>query len=723
MFSMRDWYRAAGVAKGERREFRSAMKSLGESGGRRKGGKHARHRAIGEAVETPYGARGTGRGKGGGEIQREGRLRMTREGRTIVIPDSPGEPAIRIPGRALSGSLPKDRVLVRLERRRGGAPPYGKIVRIIERGIREFVGRYATVGNRPFVRFRDREADLLLAVEVPGKQAPAPGELVLAEIAEYPSAGREGRARIVRVLGENHTMDTIALAVTSARGIPADFSEEALEEAMHIPKMVRVGGGKRKRGEEEGPPRIDQRSLPFVTIDGEDARDFDDAVCLVRERGRDRLLVAIADVSHYVPVGGNIDRDAYSRGTSVYFPDRCIPMLPPSLSEGICSLRPGVNRLTVTVDIPINQQGRPEPASFGASVIRSRARLTYDEVHTFLSQPGRREQGGKVTREIGDMLLRMNTVAGRLTIARMGRGALDLDLPEAKIFVRDGLPRQVAATPRWKSHRLIEEFMLLANTAVAEYLSSREFPLLFRIHEQPAEDRMEEFEDAAAKLLKRVRVTDRRSIASRLQWWVSAARGGKYEKHVNMLLLRSLMLARYGPERKGHFGLALSRYTHFTSPIRRYPDLVVHRVLKAALGIGKKEYAPYLKTVAEAGDEMGERLSDRERQAMEAERDVERRAKALYLSSRTGETLPGIIMSVTGYGFYVELEDCPVEGFVHVSTLRDDEYRFSAERGDWQGVFRKRRFSLGDRLLVRLRRADVDRGEIDFLFVEKLPDA
>jgi ribonuclease R len=190
-----------------------------------------------------------------------------------------------------------------------------------------------------------------------------------------------------------------------------------------------------------------------------------------------------------------------------------------------------------------------------------------------------------------------------------------------------------------------------------------------------------------------------------------------------MLLLRSLMLARYGPERKGHFGLALSRYTHFTSPIRRYPDLVVHRVLKAALGIGKKEYAPYLKTVAEAGDEMGERLSDRERQAMEAERDVERRAKALYLSSRTGETLPGIIMSVTGYGFYVELEDCPVEGFVHVSTLRDDEYRFSAERGDWQGVFRKRRFSLGDRLLVRLRRADVDRGEIDFLFVEKLPDS
>ncbi len=723
MFSMRDWYRAAGVAKGERREFRAAMKSLGESGGRKKNRKYARHRATDDEVETPFTTRATGRGKKGGEIQREGRLRMTREGRPIVIPDFPGEPVIRIPGRALSGSLPKDRVLVRLERRRGGAPPYGKIIRIIERGIREFVGRYTMVGNRPFVRFRDREADLLLAVEAPDRQAPAPGELVLAEIAEYPSAGREGRARIVRTLGKDHTMDTISLAVTSARGIPADFSEEALEEAMRIPKTVHVGGGMRKRSDGEGFPRIDQRSLPFVTIDGEDARDFDDAVCLVRERGRDRLLVAIADVSHYVPVGGNIDRDAYSRGTSVYFPDRCIPMLPPSLSEGICSLRPGSNRLTVTVDIPLNEQGLPQPASFYPSVIRSSARLTYDEVHTFLTRQGRKEKGGKIRKEIGAMLLRMKSVAGRLTIARIGRGALDLDLPEAKISVSDGLPRQVAARPRWESHRLIEEFMLLANTAVAEYLSSREFPILFRIHEQPAEDRMEEFEDAAAKLLKRVRTTDSRDIASRLQWWVTAARGGKYEKHVNMLLLRSLMLARYGPERKGHFGLALSRYTHFTSPIRRYPDLVIHRVLKAALGIGEREYAPYLETITEKGNEMGARLSDRERQAMEAERDVEQRAKALYLCPRTGETWSGIITSVTGYGFYVELEDCPVEGFVPISTLRDDEYRFSADRRDWQGVFRKRRFSLGDRLLVRLRRADVDRGEIDFLFVEKLPDS
>ncbi len=720
MSSIRDWYRAAGVAKGERRGFRAAMKNLGEERGRRKEGKFPRIPARGKSSASRDLRGGEGKKKRR-EVQQEGRLRMTREGRSIVVTDSPGEPAIRIPGDALSGALPKDRVLVRLEKRRGRAPSYGKIIRIVERGMREFVGRYATAGKRPLIRFRDREADLLLPAEVPDGLDPAPGELVLAEIAEYPSAGKEGRARIVRLLGESHTMDTLSLAVTSARGLPETFSEDALEEASRVPPTVRFMGGKKKGSEGVSLPRVDQREMPFVTIDGEDARDFDDAVCLVRERGRDRLLVAIADVSHYVPAGGHIDRDAYERGTSVYYPDRCIPMLPPSLSEGVCSLKAGVNRLTVTVDIPFNEQGEPKPASFYLSVIRSRARITYDDAHAFLARQGAGRGREKIRGEIGEMLRRMETVAGRLTLARVGRGALDLDLPEAKIVVRGGLPRQVAAVPRWESHRLIEEFMLLANTAVAEFLSSRNMPFLFRIHEQPAADRMEEFEEEAARILMTVPATKGRDISSRLQAWAAAARGGKYERHINMLLLRSLMLARYGPETVGHFGLALSRYTHFTSPIRRYPDLVLHRVLKAALG--DRGYAPYVKMVSASGKEMGAHLSGRERKAMEAERDVEQRAKALYLSSRAGEKFTGFITSLTGYGFYVELDDCLVEGFVPISTLRDDEYRYSADRGEWRGIVRKRSLSPGDRLVVRLRRADVDRGEIDFLFVEKLPDS
>src|SRR5512134_1769659 len=722
--NVHDWYRLAGVSKGERRLFRAALKSVGEGYGRRGKGKFRRRPAT-EGTGGP----GTHRGassrsgeKGHAGTVREGRLRFTREGRPLVVPDSPDEPSIRIPGHALAGAWPKDRVRVRLEHRRGGGPPYGRIVQVLERGIRSFVGRYSPIGEREFVRFRDRESDLHLPVMLPHGVRPAPGDLVLAEIERYPDRGEEGRARILRVLGKDHTMETIFLAVACARDLPVEFSGGALREAGEIPKTVRFPGAP-KRGE-EGPGvlrRVDQRDLPYVTIDGEDARDFDDAVCFVEDRGRSRLLVAIADVSRYVTTGSKIDGDAYARGTSVYLPDRAVPMLPPALSEGVCSLKPDVNRFTMTVEIPFDPQGRPGRASFYPSVIRSRARLTYDEVHAFLGGSPQRPGRGKVTPEIGEMLRRMEVAAGRLTLARADRGALDFDLPEARIAVVGGLPVKVEAVPRWESHRLIEEFMLLANTAVAEFLSERAYPFLSRIHEPPAEDRMEEFEDAASRLLRRGKVTERRDVSSRLQAWARAARGGKYEKHINMLLLRSLMLARYGPEQLGHFGLALSQYTHFTSPIRRYPDLVVHRVLKAALG--EKSLSPYAAALKEKGDEIGRHLSARERTAMEAERDVEQRAKALYLSTRIGESFTGVISSIVGFGFFVDLLECFAEGFIHISTLRDDDYRYSAERGEWYGALRKNRFSLGDRLRVRLRRADVDRGEIDLVYIEKLPES
>ncbi|HEY7586581.1 MAG TPA: VacB/RNase II family 3'-5' exoribonuclease [Candidatus Deferrimicrobiaceae bacterium] len=722
--NVRDWYRLAGVSKGERRLFRAALKSVGEGYGKRGKGKSRRGpaRESSGGTETPYGAPSRLSDKPHGGAVREGRLRFTREGRPLVIPDSPGEPAIRIPGHELSGAWPKDRVRVRLERRRGGAPPYGRIVQVLERGIRSFVGRYSPIGERKLVRFRDREADLHLPVKIPHGCAPEPGDIVLAEIDRYPGRGEEGEARILRVLGKDHTMETIFLAVSCARDLPVEFSEAAIREAEEIPQTVRFPGGRREDGAgPNGLQRVDQKDLPYVTIDGEDARDFDDAVCLVEEKGRARLLVAIADVSHYVTEGSRIDRDAYARGTSVYFPDRAVPMLPRALSEGVCSLKPGVNRFTMTVEIALDAQCRPGRASFYPSVIRSRARLTYDDVHAFLGGSSPRPGRGRISPEVGGMLRRMEIAAGRLTLARSNRGALDFDLPEAKITVEGGLPVKVEAYPRWESHRLIEEFMLLANAAVAEYLSAKGFTFLSRIHEPPAEDRMEEFEDAAARLLRRAKVTERRDVSSRLQAWAEAARGGKYEKFVNMLLLRSLMLARYGPEQLGHFGLALSQYTHFTSPIRRYPDLIVHRVLKAALG--DRSLASYASSLKESAAETGRHLSARERAAMDAERDVEQRAKALYLSKRVGEIFTGLISSVLAFGFFVELVECHAEGFIHISTLRDDDYRYSAERGEWYGAMRKTRFSPGDRLRVRVRRADVERGEIDLVYIEKLPDS
>lgn len=718
--SVRDWYKAAGVTKGERRIFRAALRSIGEKEQPTKAGKFRRRRedaAEGAGRRRPAGGRAP---PGEGPVV-EGRLRFTRDGRPLVIPDAEGAGVVRIPAHALGGAWPKDRVVVRLERRQGGAPSHGRIVRVVERGIRTFVGRYLVSGGRHHVRFRDREADLRLPAELAEGVSPEPGDLVEAEVVGYPGREEEGRVRIVEVLGKDHTMETIARAVASARGIPVAFSAAARSEAAAIPKAVRYVADEGGEEPATAPRRVDQRSLPFVTMDGEDARDFDDAVCLAERGGRERLLVAIADVSHYVPVGSDIDRDAYARGTSIYFPDRAIPMLPPELSEGVCSLRPGVNRLAMTVEIPVTPEGRPGPASFYPSVIRSRARLTYDEVHRFLAGEGGKVPKGKVSPVVGAMLRRMESLAGRLTLARAARGSLDFDLPEPKIAVSGGRPVRVEAAPRFESHRIIEEFMLLANTAVAEFLAGRDLPFLFRIHEPPAADRVDEFEDAAARLLRRAHVTDSRDVASRLRAWSAAARGGRFERHVNMLLLRTLMLARYGPEERGHFGLALTRYTHFTSPIRRYPDLVVHRALKAALG--ESRFAPCLRKLSDPGAGIGSHLSDRERAAMDAERDVEARAKALFMSARTGEAFEGIVSSVQKSGFFVELEDPFVEGFVHAATLRDDVYRFSEERAEWFGVLRKRRLSLGDRIVVRVRRADVERGEIDFVFVEKVPES
>ncbi|MBP2689279.1 MAG: RNAse, partial [Deltaproteobacteria bacterium] len=512
--------------------------------------------------------------------------------------------------------------------------------------------------------------------------------------------------------------------VTSAMDLPVTFPDPVLEAAQAVPQAVRLSarGGGVCHGEESH-PRVDMRDLPFVTIDGEDARDFDDAVCLVREGDGFRLFVAIADVAHYVAPGSPLDREAYLRGTSVYFPDRCVPMLPPELSEGVCSLKPGVNRLTMAVEIPIRPGGTPGTASFHPSVIRSRARLTYGEVHSFLGtgtleEKGGKHAGAKITAEIGRMLRDMATAAGGLTLSRFGRGALDLDLPEAEIAVVGGMPVSVKPSQRFESHRLIEEFMLLANTAVAEYLSGRGDAFLFRIHEEPASEKVEEFEAAAGKLLRRSRPTARRDTSSLLQAWAELARGGKFERAVHRMLLRSLMLARYGPETKGHFGLALSRYTHFTSPIRRYPDLLVHRVLKAALG--DRESSDSLRVLREKGPAIGTHLSERERLATEAERALEQRAKALFMAGQVGRTFAGAVSSLVSTGFFVELEDSMIDGMVHVSTLRDDEYRLSTDRMEWVGQYRKRRIGLGDRVRVRVRRADPDRGEVDFLLVEKM---
>jgi len=716
--TIKEWFREAGVEKGERRAFKAALKSVDSE--QLPGKKTKKALLQGKGRRSPSGESSDGfreeRGKKGEGRVLDGRVRFTREGRPFVVPEDPGLPIVRIPGHSLSGAWPKDRVRVRLERRKGAAPQYGRIEKILDRGIRTFVGRYSLSGKRSFVRFRDRDSDLLIEADLSDGIFAKTGDLVLAEIVEYPEKGFGGKALITQELGQSHSMETICLAVASSMDLPVVFPKDVADEASAIPQTVRLAAheeheGMVRRGDETL-TRLDMRHFAFVTIDGEDAKDFDDAVCIVPEGDGFRLHVAIADVGHYVALGSALDREAFLRGTSVYFPDRCIPMLPPALSEGVCSLKPDVNRLTMNVEIPIRPGGLTGQPSFYAAVIRSRARLTYTEVHERLC---RKDEG-----EIGRMLCHMATAAGWLTLARLGRGSLDLDLPEARIDVENGMPVSVFTAARHESHRIIEEFMLAANTAVAEFLAGRGNPILFRIHEEPAVDKVEEFEAAAGRLLRRSRSTDRRDVVSRLRAWAEIARGGKYEKIIQMMLLRSLMLARYDPEAKGHFGLALSRYVHFTSPIRRYPDLVIHRILRAALGDKAPASYKQVQVFTDKGAQIGIHLSGRERVAMDAERAVAARAKALFMSGHEGKTFEGVVISIVSSGFFVELDDWMVEGMVHISTLRDDEYRFSKDRMEWVGVYRRHRIALGDRVCVRVRRGDPDRGETDFLLVEKL---
>ena len=711
--AIKEWFREAGVEKGERRAFKAALKSVDMEGLSGKKKKKALCKGKGKRPLSgePSGDLRDGRGKTGDGRLIDGRVRFTREGRPFVVPEDPDLPVVRIPGHSLSGAWPKDRVKVRMERRKGAAPQYGRIEKILDRGIRTFVGRYTPSGKRSFVRFRDRDSDLLIEADLPDGIEAEAGDLVLAEISKYPERDFDGRALVIRGLGQSHSMETICLAVASSMDLPVVFAEDAVGEAEKIPQTVRLTTHEGMvRCGSETLPRTDMRHLAFVTIDGEDAKDFDDAVCIVPEGDGFRLHVAIADVSHYVAFGSALDREAFLRGTSVYFPDRCIPMLPLALSEGVCSLKPDVNRLTMNVEIPIRPGGLTGQPSFYAAAIKSRARLTYTEVHERLS---RKDEG-----EIGRMLRHMATAAGWLTSARLGRGSLDLDLPESRINVESGMPVSVVQAPRHESHRIIEEFMLAANTAVAEFLDRRGDPLLFRVHEEPAADKVDEFEAAAGRLMRRSRSTERRDMVSRLRAWTDIARGGKYEKIIQMMLLRSLMLARYDSEAKGHFGLALSRYAHFTSPIRRYPDLVVHRILRAALG--DKGPASYRQILEDKGAQIGTLLSGRERVAMDAERAVAARAKALFMSGHEGKNFEGAVVSMIPSGFFVELDDYMIEGLVHISTLRDDEYRFSKDRMEWVGVYRRRRIALGDRVCVRVRRGDPDRGETDFLLIEKL---
>ncbi len=631
-----------------------------------------------------------------------------------------------IPPERAGEAIHGDRVLVRIvtgrapgrggRRTREKARPdrlEGEIVRVIERPGIPIVGRIRRYRRRLYLTPLDQRYafDVLL---VEDSDEPAWEDCLAAvRLIGDPSRGDRPMGRLIEVLGREDDPGIEYKIVCFSHDIPLRFPQEVIDQA----------AGMEAPAAQERCGRLDLRSCCIITIDGESAQDFDDAVGLERRAdGGYRLGVHIADVGHYVSLDSPIDCEALRRGTSVYFPDRAVPMLPPRLSNQLCSLKPGEDRLTVSIFLEFDGRGARTGVELAESVIRSRERMTYSQVHRILTgedsaepyQAGRSasqaEPGASQLRPMLEAMLELSRLLRR---RRMARGALDLDLPEAEVsFDGKGRVRDVRKAPRWESHRLIEEFMLAANEAVAERLFSQGVPLLFRIHEDPDPDKVDRFLDLAKQYGHSPGPRGAGRAFAGLPELLERLSGMPEEPFLAKLLLRSLQQARYSDINSGHFGLASKLYTHFTSPIRRYPDLVVHRILKTVLA-GRHKTASarhYYRKL----EEIARLASQRERLALEAERTIVKWLCAEFMGRRLGDEFEARITGVKPSGFFVELERPFVEGFVSVQTLHDDYYGFKPRTQALVGERRRRTFRLGDSVRVRVDRVDRRRRQIDF---------
>jgi len=638
-----------------------------------------------------------------------GRLTCNPAGYGFVVPEKrgAGQGDLYVSAVNLKEALHGDRVVARVERMTPKGAE-GRIIRILERGLQRLVGRFESDGRYgghvvPF----DRRVLHELFIP-PGDEAGAtPGEMVSAEIVRPPTATRNPSGRVLAVLGRLDDPGVDLKVIMAKYDLPEHFSEEVEAEAARVPQAVRP---------EDIRERTDFRGWTTVTVDPETARDHDDAISLDRmSNGNWILAVHIADVAHYVREGSLLDQEAYLRGTSIYFPETVVPMLPHALSSNICSLVEGQDRLTQTVLLEIDPKGQVRRSEFHDGVIRSVARMTYQQVQSIVD--GDAELRARFAHLV-PLLENMDQLAKQMRKRRYDRGSLDFDLPEPKLVLgASGQMTGIVATERLDSMRVIEEFMLAANEAVAARLSQAGVSALYRIHEPPDPERVEEFLDLAASFgyrlpegLEEVRSEDFQLILRQIV-------GKPEERLISYLLLRTMKLARYHEENLGHFGLATDMYAHFTSPIRRYPDLVVHRSLRA-LRKGRDEAAET--QLREALPEMGRHLSEMERRAADAERELVEWKKVRFMADKLGDTFHGYVTGVQTFGLFVELEDIYVQGLVHVSTMTDDYYHFDEKAHTLKGENTKRVYRLGDKVEVQVTRVDLERRQIDFGLVDIL---
>ncbi len=636
-----------------------------------------------------------------------GKIEGNQKGFGFLIPDDKTKEDVFIPAEDMNGALHGDKVVVRIiNKGLPGKREEGEVIRILERANDTIVGTFESSRNFGFVIPDDSRIAYDIFIPKSDINGAKTNQKVVVKITRWPEKRRNPEGKIVEILGYVGEKGTDILSIIKQFKLSEEFPAKVLDQASSIEQTV---------PQEEIAKRVDLRDLKTFTIDGADAKDLDDAVSIEKlPSGNYRLGVHIADVSHYVKEKSAIDKEAYKRGNSVYLIDRVIPMLPKELSNGICSLNPGEDRLTLSVLMEIDKKGNVVDYEIVEGVIRSRARLVYDDVSDLLEKND--EEALEKLKEFTEELKMMKELSHILYEKRQKRGSIDFDFPEARIILdEDGIPIDVVKEDRRIADKMIEEFMLVCNETIAEHFYWADIPFLYRIHEEPDMERIEEFN----KFIHNFGYTIKGSQEihpKELQLLSKEVKGKKEETLINTLLLRSLKKARYSSEKEIHFGLASKYYCHFTAPIRRYPDLQIHRIIKSYINgklspNEKDRLYTFLPKVAE-------HTSITERTAEEAEREVEDLKKAEYMSQRIGNVYEGIVSSLTHFGMYVQLENT-IEGLVHFSNMIDDYYYFDEEKYYIIGEHTKKIYRLGDTVKIMVMNTDLVKRTIDFMLVQE----
>ena len=638
-----------------------------------------------------------------------GRLSVHPRGFGFLDIGVEGERDIFVPANGLNGAMHGDKVIARkVASETAQSRVEGEVIKIIERGTTEVVGRYEGSKNFGFVVSENKRITADVFIPKKDSMDAKTGHIVVCKITKFPQKGRNPEGKIIEILGKEGEKGVDVLSIIKQNGLPEEFPKKVLREAEDISDSI---------DKNEIEKRLDLRSHNIYTIDGADAKDLDDAISIEKlENGNYKLGVHIADVSHYVREGQPLDKEAIKRGTSVYLVDTVIPMLPPKLSNGVCSLHPAVDRLTLSCIMEISPKGKVVDHQIVESVINSKARLIYEDVSDILENDDKEKE--KEFSHVLDELRLSEELARILMERRFSRGAMDFDFPESKIIMDEaGNVADIKKYDRRIANKIIEEFMLIANETVAEQFHWAQIPFVYRVHENPDPEKMQNLASFISAFGYSLKGEIEDMHPKELQKLLEDIEGTKEELVISTIMLRSLKQARYSPQGTGHFGLAAKYYCHFTSPIRRYPDLQIHRIIKEYLkGKIVEQRLENLKIIVEKA---AEQSSIREREADEAQRQIEDLRKAEYMVQHIGEEFEGIISSITSFGMFIELYNT-IEGLIRLHDLSDDYYIYDEKNLTLMGEHTKKTFKIGDRIKIKVDNVNLSMREINFTFVEKI---